>query len=205
MTTLISKLAKASIEVGSLAADKKNKDQNYDYISADQILQKAGDALANNGVCVIPSIDSTELTFTERQGKAPRIDAEIVFTMTVTDGEKDIVSRWTGWGSDYSTPDKAVYKAITSGHKYFLMKLLSIGIGNEDGEHEVEAPAKTEPTEAERKAKGMATFAELKKRADKVKVDIEPMSASLSADEMIAHYKTQLQFVKAAEAQAEVK
>lgn len=38
--TLASKIAKASIEVGSLAADKRNKEQNYDYLSADQILQK---------------------------------------------------------------------------------------------------------------------------------------------------------------------
>lgn len=134
--TLASKIAKASIEVGSLAADKRNKEQNYDYLSADQILQKAGDALSRNGVVIIPSITSTEIKATERQGKPPRLDAQVSFLMTVTDGTEKHESDWVGFGTDYSTPDKAVYKAITSGHKYFEMKLLNIGIGNEDGEHE---------------------------------------------------------------------
>lgn len=134
--TLASKIAKASIEVGSLSADKRNKEQNYDYLSADQILQKAGDALAKNGVVVIPSITFTEIKATERQGKPPRLDAQVSFLMTVTDGTEKHESDWVGFGTDYSTPDKAVYKAITSGHKYFEMKLLNIGIGNEDGEHE---------------------------------------------------------------------
>ena len=136
--TLAQKIVNASIEVGSLAADKRNKEQNYDYISADQILQKAGDALAKNGVVIFPAVISTDVKVTERQGKTPRIDAQVTFTMTVTDGKEKMECGWTGWGSDYATPDKAVYKAITSGHKYFEMKLLNIGIGNEDGEHEVE-------------------------------------------------------------------
>jgi hypothetical protein len=51
------------------------------------------------------------------------------------DGNEKIV-RWTGSGVDYATPDKALYKAMTSGHKYFVMKLFMIGVGNEDGEHE---------------------------------------------------------------------
>ena len=134
--TLASKIAKASIEVGSLSADKRNKEQNYDYLSADQILQKAGDALAKNGVVVIPSITFTEINATERQGKPPRLDAQVSFLMTVTDGQDKFECEWVGFGTDYSTPDKAVYKAITSGHKYYEMKLLNIGIGNEDGEHE---------------------------------------------------------------------
>lgn len=135
--TLASKIAKASIEVGSLAADKRNKEQNYDYLSADQILQKAGDALSKNGVVIIPSITFTEIKMTDRgQGKPPRLDAQVSFLMTVTDGTEKHESDWVGFGTDYSTPDKAVYKAITSGHKYFEMKLLNIGIGNEDGEHE---------------------------------------------------------------------
>ena len=135
--TLASKIAKASIEVGSLAADKRNKEQNYDYLSADQILQKAGDALSRNGVVIIPSITFTEIKTTDRgQGKPPRLDAQVSFLMTVTDGAEKHESDWVGFGTDYSTPDKAVYKAITSGHKYFEMKLLNIGIGNEDGEHE---------------------------------------------------------------------
>ena len=47
--TLISKLAAASIKVGALATDKRNTQQGYNYISADKILDRAGNALAGVG------------------------------------------------------------------------------------------------------------------------------------------------------------
>lgn len=140
--TLAEKIAKASLAVGSLAADKTNKDQNYDYISADQILSKAGAALAGVGVVLFPAIldeDVTRLEYTNQYNKTiSRYDARITFNMILSDGETSLESVWIGRGSDYAVPDKALYKAITSGHKYYLMKLLNIGVGNEDGEHESE-------------------------------------------------------------------
>lgn len=139
-SSLSTKIAKASLEVGTFTADKNNKEQNYKYISADQVLDRCGKALSNVGVVVIPTILDSGVNITERQGKTPRIDATVAYEMIVTDGEKEIKAAWVGYGSDYATPDKAIYKAITSGHKYFLMKLLNIGIGNEDGEHEAEKP-----------------------------------------------------------------
>ncbi len=134
--SLIAKIAKASIDVGNFTADKKNQEQGYSYISADQVLSRAGNALAQQGIVVLPELVGIDITTVERQGKSPRIDAKVSFMVVVTDGEKDINIPWFGYGSDYSTPDKALYKAITSGHKYFLMKLLNIGVGNEDSEHE---------------------------------------------------------------------
>lgn len=85
--------------------------------------------------------------------------------------------------------------------RYSLNAFLNMYSEEDTDAHKPAELAKKEPTEQERKAKGMAAFSELKKRADKVGVTIEAMSAGLSADEMIEHYKTQLQFVKAAEAQ----
>lgn len=149
MTTLAGKIALASIEAGKFTADKTNREQGYDYISADQVLSRAGDALARNGVVIIPRLVMTSIEAVQRvtapnaAPKSPRLDAHVNFMMTVTDGEKDLEIPWEGFGSDYMTPDKAVYKAITSGHKYFLMKLLNIGVGNEDGEHETDPAAVT--------------------------------------------------------------
>lgn len=143
---LYARIAIVSKEVGSLLPDKKNLEQRYDYISADKILERAGDAMAKHGLVVIPSIldsDVKVITYTKTySGKVEekwRLDAEIYFEMTVADSDGNaIAQKWVGRGSDYSTPDKALYKAITSGHKYFLMKLFNVGIGNEDGEHEVQ-------------------------------------------------------------------
>lgn len=137
MGTLISKIAKASAAVGgALNPDKRNLDSKYDYVSADKILSVAGQALADAGVAVLPSVTTSEvLTFDRGQGKS-RYDARVDFVFFLADEESQMEMMWVGYGSDYTVPDKAIYKAITSGHKYFLAKLLNIGAGNEDGEHE---------------------------------------------------------------------
>jgi len=156
---LAQKIAAARNKLGSLKPDKTNKDQGYNYISADKMLERGGDVLAEYGIAIIPSVVETILTPVERQGKSPRIDASLKMTFQVTDGDTAYLAEWVGCGSDYVTPDKAIYKAITSGHKYFLMKLLNVGVGNEDAEHEngdkepapkstpapAPAPAKVEP------------------------------------------------------------
>lgn len=140
--TLATKIIAASVIVGALKPDKTNTAQNYNYISADKILERAGNALAEAGVIILPSITeetTTQVDYTDSYGKSKsRFDATVRFVMLVTDGETEKELPWYGRGSDFSVPDKALYKAITSGHKYFLMKLLNVGVGNEDGEHENE-------------------------------------------------------------------
>lgn len=139
--TLVTKIAKAGQSVGGkLKADKTNVEQRYDYISADQILSVCGQALFEQGVVVIPEADAlnvSTVSYTNSRGQEKsRYDATVEFVMTITDGDKSIEARWSGMGSDYAVPDKALYKAMTSGHKYFLMKLLNVGEGNPDSEHE---------------------------------------------------------------------
>lgn len=151
MTQLIAKLAKASQLVGGkLKADKFNQEQRYGYISADKILAECGQALADSGVMVIPeladiTVDATP--YTSARGNAlTRYDARVNFIMHICDEETSIKFMWVGLGSDFTAQDKAVYKAITSGHRYFLAKLLTVGEGNEDGEHEGDATTGTETT-----------------------------------------------------------
>lgn len=142
-TKLVSRIVAAALDVGGkLSADKTNTEQRYDYLSADKILSVCGQALAAQGVVVVPEITEQHIDvmeYTNQYNKQMRrYDAAVTFAFHITDGAESIVSRWAGCGSDYSVPDKALYKAITSGHKYFLMKLLCVGAGNEDGEHEDE-------------------------------------------------------------------
>lgn len=135
--TLASKIAKASMQVGgALKADARNMEQKYNYISADKVLTVCGQALANHGIAVFPSVIAEVCDVTDRGNGKYRFDAAVTFHMHVADDDGELVLPWVGRGSDYSVPDKALYKALTSGHKYFLMKLLNIGEGNEDGEHE---------------------------------------------------------------------
>ena len=143
---MYTKIAKVSSElVGKLQADKKYEagKTSYVYLSADFILQEAGKLMAENGLVIIPSVIATntqEVQYESYGQQKTRIDASVTFEMVITDGEKEARAQWVGMGTDYTAPDKAVYKAITSGHKYFIMKLFNIGIGNTDSEHDSAEP-----------------------------------------------------------------
>lgn len=146
---LAQRIAKASATVGGkLQTDKKNKQDNYDYISSDKILAVVGQAMADCGVVVFPAVVEHDLQLGQSAGGKTRYDVRVKFDMTISDGVSTMTMPWFGVGADYAAPDKATYKAITSGHKYFLAKLFCIGVGNEDGEHESEEPtqqAKRQP------------------------------------------------------------
>lgn len=140
MATLAERINNVMKEVKALEADKKHQ-QGYGYISADKILARVGEAMANNGLSIVPACvqHTTNLhEYTDSYGKQKmlwQVDAQMQMTISDTEDHYMTVS-WTGSGVDYATPDKALYKAMTSGHKYFVMKLFMVGVGNEDGEHE---------------------------------------------------------------------
>ena len=156
---LAQRIAKASATVGGkLQTDKKNKQDNYDYISSDKILAVVGQAMADCGVVVFPAVTEHDLQLGQSSGGKTRYDVRVKFDMTISDGVSTMTMPWFGVGADYAAPDKATYKAITSGHKYFLAKLFCIGVGNEDGEHESE-----EPTQPAQQAKRQPQVVEQKK------------------------------------------
>lgn len=133
---LIAKVARATIAVGGfLQPDRRNTEQSYDYLSADRIKAVCGQALAAEGIAVIPRI-ANAVTEPQTHGGKARYVATVEFNILVTDGTDSMEMRWVGYGVDYAAPDKAAYKAYTSGMKYLLSNLLIVGAGNEDGEHE---------------------------------------------------------------------
>ena len=140
--SLYQKIADVSRAIGSLQADKRNTQQNYDYISADKVLERVGSEMAKAGLVIVPALVDERMERVEYQQGKFRYDCRVDIEMKLADGEGNTDTvMWFGRGSDYSVPDKAMYKAITSGHKYFLMKLCNVGVGNEDGEHEVQTSA----------------------------------------------------------------
>lgn len=145
-STLEEKIARASIDVGSFLPDRTNEQANYSYVSADQIASRAGDALAREGVVIIPEITRLDVQISETaKGNSrffvARVDLRLLVSCGPIEGNERIYVDWASVGVDYSSPDKAVAKSITTGIKYFTMKLLQIGVGNDDGEHE-SAPAR---------------------------------------------------------------
>lgn len=117
-----------------------------------------------------------------------------------TGGATLIVSESKGMYNDDDAYKKATTDALSTAMK-MLGVAADIYMGLWDGAKYKEPAQSTDTTEAERKAKGLKTFADLKLRAARVKISIEEPAADLTADQLLEHYKAQLVFVKNAEAQ----
>ena len=106
-----------------------------------------------------------------KQGHRYDVRVDIEMMLADSDGNTETV-KWFGRGSDYSVPDKALYKAITSGHKYFLMKLFNVGVGNEDSEHDAPSAKGNGPAWEPEKVKLLKDIQTLRKQLHAVGVEL---------------------------------
>ncbi|GIV51051.1 MAG: hypothetical protein KatS3mg038_1572 [Candidatus Kapaibacterium sp.] len=147
-TTLAARLAAAMRRMGNLKPDKFNQADRFAYRSADLILSAANEALAAEGVVIVPLVDDMAETTGQSAGGKSRYEVRIKMRFLVTDGASQIEVPWWSTGVDYTAPDRALAKAITLGHKYFVAKLLMVGVGNDEDDHEQETTFAAAPQAA---------------------------------------------------------
>lgn len=139
-TNLAQKLAKVMGLVSRVPKNGHNSFHNYDYATEGDVADTVRDALAEVGVAIIPTLMG-EVAWREvdtQGGKKERI-ATVRLKYTITDGATCYESEFVGEGQDRG--DKAIYKAYTGAHKYFLLRMFNISTGDDnDPERESDAP-----------------------------------------------------------------
>lgn len=113
---------------------------SYSYISETQILETVRPLLAERKIAVFVSADSQtseliEVTKSRRDGatyKAAIAKATVTLRATFADGDSGETFTIFGQGAADDAADKALYKAITSAHRYLWWKTLLIGTDDED-------------------------------------------------------------------------
>lgn len=132
------KLAEARSNVEPVAKNGRNKDQNYSYVQAEDVVKEAGKSLAEAKVVVMPP-EPVEIQFEDLRSGAGNSGkfVKAKFAVRVIDGEtgEGYETERVGTATDYPG-DKAIYKAETGMMKYFLSSLLQIPLG--DGESDPE-------------------------------------------------------------------
>jgi len=119
--TLVQKLNEVSKDIGYLQKDKKNKMQNYSYLSEAKIKEVFKKEFEKNGILFNYSTDEVreyEISPTSRGTKQFCTIAKGTYRLMDVDSDQEIVGTWHGSGTD--TGDKGLYKAITGGIKYVL-------------------------------------------------------------------------------------
>lgn len=140
---LAAALAAAMRRVGDLAPDKINAEERFAYRSADVIAARCGQALAAEGIAVLPSVVDYRPAEGATSRGHKRYEAHINMRFVVLHAEERMVCRWSACGVDYASPDRALAKAVTLAHKQFLSKLLCVGVGG--AEDDIEETSHPDP------------------------------------------------------------
>jgi hypothetical protein len=121
---------KAAQTVGKKGTGRDG-DREFPYVRAEDILAEASRVLEKQNVVVIPSVEEVELRFLKSGGALAKVS--MTFEVCDSRSEEALTKAWVGTGFDHPG-DKAAYKAITGGTKYFLASLLGIPFGTDPEE-----------------------------------------------------------------------
>lgn len=150
--SLVQKLAEVYATVGRIPKRGRNEFHKYDYVKEEDIVEAVRTELSSRNVILLPGIVSHEWRELQpnKDGKPrdPVVLVNMTFTFMDGDSGETIERHWLGAGQD--SGDKGVYKAMTGGDKYFLLKAFLIPTGD-DPERENRAER------AERRNQGQST------------------------------------------------
>lgn len=151
---LVRKLAEIMAAVERVPKRGRNEFHRYDYATEADIVQVVRHEMASRQVMLIPSVQNHERHDITTK-KNERGDPLTVLHMTFTfiDGETDqrLEMPWIGVGQDGG--DKGVYKAMTGGEKYLLMKVFLMPTGDDPEATSERREAKKVERDADREAR----------------------------------------------------
>lgn len=129
---LSKRLSQAMGKVKAVALDGNNTFHHYRYPTIAQVRARAGEALAEAGITLIPSVTRIGRTArTTDKGKTTNVTVvELAITISSPDGS--CVVNWVGESEDLT--DKSVPKALSAAMKSFLLNLLLIPVGEEEND-----------------------------------------------------------------------
>lgn len=126
MKTLVTKLAAALKDFGSVGKTGKNIEQNFMYRSIDEVTSATHPLLARHGIIIFPvvvSIERSELTNKNGVSK-PLTIVKVEYHIRCTESDAEIVGSACGEAAD--SYDKSLGKALTYAYKKFLEQLFCL-------------------------------------------------------------------------------
>jgi hypothetical protein len=131
--TLVKKLAEVMAAVERVPKRGRNDFHKYDYATEADIVATVRAELSKRHIMLIPSAQSITR---DPVGEKGSVLTTIAMEFTFIDGETgDTLTRpWFGCGTDKE--DKGLYKAMTGGEKYFLLKTFLMPTGDDPEQDE---------------------------------------------------------------------
>lgn len=136
--TLVGKLAEVMMVVERIPKSGRNNFHNYDYATEADIVAAVRKELAARHVMLIPSVEDVTRESVGEKGSA-LTTLRMTFTFMDGDTGETLMRSWLGCGSDKD--DKGIYKAMTGGEKYFLLKTFLMPTGDDPERDDKDAKA----------------------------------------------------------------
>lgn len=154
--SLVRKLANVMGAVERVPKTGRNKFHNYDYATESDITSAVREAMADQGVMMIPTVEEIEWTVVETQGGKKEKLATVKWLFTLLDADSDSRIEFRNVGQGQDSGDKAFYKAATGAVKYALLKLFLIPTGDDPEESSPEHGTVVDPRVEATKAAAVA-------------------------------------------------
>lgn len=141
MKNLLDALQAAAVCVGYIQKKGRNEFQNYNYVTESDVVAQTREALLNNDLVLIPSVESVSH---DEYGNTNII---VAYTLHHTTSGENLTFKMAGSGNDRNSKgvgDKGIYKALTGCNKYALLKALQLATGD-DPEDEKDEPVRNAP------------------------------------------------------------
>lgn len=137
---IIGAIVKVMAEVGVIAKGNKNTQQNYAFRGIDDVVAGVQEAMARNGIIVVPRVVERErdIVATKNQGSmvSVRLLVDHVF-MSAEDGSSVVC---TMLGEAFDSGDKASNKAMSAALKYAITETFMIATYEKDRDTEEHSP-----------------------------------------------------------------
>lgn len=132
-SSLVRKLAEVMAAVERVPKRGRNDFHKYDYATEADIVATVRAELAKRQVMLLPAVESISR---EPVGEKGSVLTTTAMRFTFIDGEsgETLERPWFGCGTDKE--DKGLYKAMTGGEKYFLLKTFLMPTGDDPEQDE---------------------------------------------------------------------
>lgn len=146
----VAALCRVMASVGRIPKRGRNAFHGYDYATEADIVDHVRDAMAREGLLMVTDIEDITISAPEVVPGEKRPQAITLIRMNVTfvhaESGDGLRIKWAGSGQD--SGEKGLYKAMTGGEKYALLKTLLIPTGDDpekdrDGEGSERPPSGT--------------------------------------------------------------
>lgn len=183
--SLYKKLLTIQKSVDTIIKDGKNQSDKYDFASNENVLDRFRPLLNEQGLLLIPRVESAGLHEGQTRSGTARYLTEIFYTMVWHDVEsgEELAVPWYAQGVDLAG-EKGVGKAATYAEKTFLLKFFHVPTNKDDPDNDKRTGAGEKSSKGTAAAKETADYqrrAIVQMLSDIYSRDSEKMRAGLIA------------------------